>query len=383
MKKMLYITNIPAPYRQKRYNLMQEIFPKNGIDFTVHYMAKIEPNRKWIITEESYKYKYKIHKGLHPSFGRFFAHFNPSIFALLLKGDYDFVIIGGMGSPSHWLSSLLTPKSKLQIMSIESNLHSTNRKDGIGAWLKKTLLKRADAFQVTGTPQIEYICHFDPEAKTKKFIKLPNLIDEKIFRDQVGKVRNNRSVLRKNLNLDKNTQAWILPAQLIELKGIIPFLKLLRGVQNIKVFILGDGILKDAIQEEIDTYNLPVVLEGYLQQARMIDFYAIADLFVLPSLKDSSPLTPIEACAASLPIFVSSRIGNVEDVLVNNVNGWMYDPKIEQEKGRELILKISKLTTSILKEKGEYSMKIYNAKFDTSRRLKEYADALNKITNTI
>ncbi|MFC4633312.1 glycosyltransferase family 4 protein [Dokdonia ponticola] len=358
---------------------MQEIFPENGIDFTVHYMAHIEPNRKWIIPEDSYKYKYKIHKGLHPAFGRFYAHFNPSIITLLLKKDYDFVIIGGMGSPSHWLSSLLTPKSKFQIMSIESNLHSTNRKDGIGAWFKRLLLKRANAFQVTGKPQIEYINYFDPKSKNKKFIKLPNLIDEKIFRDQVKKVSANRHSLRNDLKLDEKTQAWILPAQLIELKGIMPFLKLLRGIQNIKVFILGDGILKKTIQEEIDTYNLPVVLEGYLQQDRMIDFYAIADLFVLPSLKDSSPLTPIEACAASLPILVSSRIGNVEDVLTENLNGWKYDPIDEEIKGKEIISEIARLTLSDLKTKGKKSLEIYNLKFDTKKRIQEYAVSLKNL----
>lgn len=66
MKKLLYITNIPAPYRQKRYNLMQEIFPKNGIEFEVLYMAKIEPDRNWVIPPESFRYNYKIFNGIHP-----------------------------------------------------------------------------------------------------------------------------------------------------------------------------------------------------------------------------------------------------------------------------------------------------------------------------
>ena len=64
---------------------MQEIFPKMGIDFEVLYMAKIEPNRKWIIPKESFKYKYKIFKGIHPVIGKFFAHFNPGLLIRLLK----------------------------------------------------------------------------------------------------------------------------------------------------------------------------------------------------------------------------------------------------------------------------------------------------------
>ena len=49
MNKVLYITNIPTPYRQKRFNTMSKIFPLYGLDLEVIYMAKSEPNRNWIV----------------------------------------------------------------------------------------------------------------------------------------------------------------------------------------------------------------------------------------------------------------------------------------------------------------------------------------------
>lgn len=378
MKKMLYVTNIPAPYRQKRYNLMAEIFPLYDIDVEVMYMAEIEKNREWIISKESYKYHYKIYKGIHPTVGNMFAHFNPGLLFKLWKGNYDIVIIGGMSSPTHLLAPFLVPKSKIQVMSVESNMYSVNRKKGVGAWLKKIILKKANAYQVTGNPQIEYIKYFCKTIGDKKIVKLPNLIDENVYRDDIGKLKNNTNQLSIELNIDKNSQIWILPARLIDKKGIIPFLSLLKGIDGYHLYILGDGPLKNTISDFVNENNLNVTLVGYLQQDEIIKYYAVADIFVLPSLRDPSPLSPIEACAAGLPLLVSSRIGNLEDVLSNG-NGWSYDPVTEKNKGIDIINKVLKLTNQDLKNIKEKSLANYNNNFDSRKCITSYAENLKAL----
>ena len=381
MKKLLYITNIPAPYRQKRFNLMQEIFPKYGIDFEVLYMAKIEPDRKWVIPEDSYQYNYKIFKGIHPVIGGFFAHFNPGLLFRLLKKDYDIAIVGGMSNPTLWLAPFLIRGNKIKVMSVESNLHSTARKTGFGAKFKKTLLKKADAYQTTGTPQIKYIQFFSEGAKNKKYVRLPNLIDEEVFRDQVAALRINKEELRDIFKVSADDQMWVLPARLIEIKGIMPLLKLLRGVNNIHLFILGDGELKETITEYCQKENIKLTLTGFIQSDKVIEYYAAADLFVLPSLKDPSPLSPIEACAAGLPLLVSSRIGNLEDVVAESENGWYYDPITETEKGRKLVENISQMTTDELAAFGKSSTKRYMDVFESRKCVENYAKQLIDLLN--
>ncbi|HMM12748.1 MAG TPA: glycosyltransferase family 4 protein [Bacteroidales bacterium] len=383
MKKLLYITNIPAPYRQKRYNLMKEIFPKNGIEFEVLYMAKIEPDRDWIIPKESFKYDYKIYKGIHPSIGGFFCHFNPGLLIRLLRKDYDIAIVGGMASPSHWLAPFFIPKKVLKVMSVESNLYSTVRKTGIGAKIKEILIDKMDAYQVTGTPQMDYINYFSKKASKKPFIKLPNIIDEEIFRDRVASLRGKENEIRSSIGLDANTQMWILPSRLIPIKGIIPFISLLKNVQGIKLFIIGNGPLDKQVRELVEKENLPVTILGFKQQDELIYYYAAADLFVLPSLKDASPLSAIEACAAGLPLLVSSRIGNLEDVLDSPNNGWHYDPENEKEKGKEIVQKISHMSRNELKEKGYQSLKRFNDIFEGRKCVESYVKQLNTVLNLI
>lgn len=379
MKKLLYITNIPAPYRQKRFNKMAEIFPAYGIDFEVLYMAKIEPDRKWIITSNSYKYAHTFFRGIHPTIGNFFAHFNPGLLLRLLKNDYDIAVVGGMASPTHWLSPFFIGEKKIQIMSVESNLFSVERTNGIGASIKSLLLKKASAYQVTGNPQVEYIRYFNPSSVDKTFIKMPNLIDEDVFIQQVNLLKENKEVLRRKFSVTSETQMWVLPARLIELKGIIPFLELLENIDGIKLFLLGDGELSNEIEEIVKLKKLSVNIVGFVQQEQLIEYFAAADLFVLPSLKDPSPLSPIEAIASGLPILVSSRIGNLEDVLVHGENGWHYDPIDEVKKGAGLVFAISKMNRLDLQLLGQISHKRYNDKFNTEKCIHEYAKQIKRL----
>lgn len=380
MKKLLYITNIPAPYRQKRYNLMQEIFPINGIEFEVLYMAEIEPDRQWIIPPESFKYNYRIFKGIHPEISDFHAHFNPGLLFRLMRNDYDIAIVGGMASPSHWLVPFFIPNKVIKVMSVESNLFSTIRKTGFGAKIKKILLGKMDAYQVTGTPQMDYINFFLKEKSKKKFIKLPNLIDEEVFRDAVSSLRNNQKQLRDTFGVDEKTQMWVLPARLIPLKGIIQFLNLLKDVKNFQLFLLGNGELENEIIDLISKYKLSVTLSGYKNQDEMVKYYAAADLFILPSLRDASPLSAIEACASGLPLLVSSRIGNLEDVLDGLKNGWHYDPISEIEKGKTIVKRISEMSREELKVMGDRSLDRYNEIFDGRKCIESYVKELNALT---
>jgi len=376
--KLLYITNIPAPYRQKRFNTMAEIFPKYGIDFEVLYMAKIENNRKWIIKKDSYKYQYRIYKGIHPEIGGFYAHFNPGLLYRLLKSDYQIAVVGGLGSPTHWLVPYFIRGPKKQIMSIESNLNSANRVSGIGYFIKKKILMRADAYQITGNPQKDYIEFYYKKANLKKFITLPNIIDENIYVDKINKMRSNKQSIKSKFNVDKNKQMWVLPSRLVEIKGIEPFLNNLSGTENIKLFILGDGPLWDRIYRLIYNLEIDAELVGFVQQDKLIEYYAAADVFVLPSIKDASPLSPIEAIAAGLPILVSSKIGNLADVLGDN-NGWCYDPITENIKGHKLIRSISRLSESHLTKLGKNSYKRYRKFFSTNDLINKYAQQLLSI----
>ena len=79
------------------------------------------------------------------------------------------------------------------------------------------------------------------------------------------------------------------------------------------------------IENTIKKTNLDVRLLGYQQQNIVMELYAIADFFVLPSLSDPNPLTCIEALWCGLPLLVSKHVGNYPEVIENGQNGYVFD----------------------------------------------------------
>jgi glycosyltransferase involved in cell wall biosynthesis len=68
-----------------------------------------------------------------------------------------------------------------------------------------------------------------------------------------------------------------------------------------------------------------VVLTGPLSRAQLLGEYARADIFVLPSLFDSTPIVLLEAMAAGLPI-VATRVGGIPEVLAEGENALLCPP---------------------------------------------------------
>ena len=50
-----------------------------------------------------------------------------------------------------------------------------------------------------------------------------------------------------------------------------------------------------------------------------------ADVFILNTFNDPNPLAPIEAACTGLPIALSSRAGNVEEVVSSSGGGWIIE----------------------------------------------------------
>jgi 1,2-diacylglycerol 3-alpha-glucosyltransferase len=65
---------------------------------------------------------------------------------------------------------------------------------------------------------------------------------------------------------------------------------------------------------------------GFRQVSELPNFYALADAFVLPSVKEEWGLVVNEAMACGLPVVVSSAAGCAEDLVSEGVNGFTFAP---------------------------------------------------------
>jgi glycosyltransferase involved in cell wall biosynthesis len=357
---------------------MQEILPKYGIEFEVWYMATRESNRFWKLDKNDFKYSHRFFKGIHFKLGRMFIHLNLLMVLKSLFIKKDIIVIGGAySSPNNMLLSLLGKKAS-KILWSEGNMESIQKKTGIALVFKKYLAKKYKYFMIPGTKAKELIMFFDNKISEDKFISLPNLVDKtKFYVTERNEQEVNTIKVKHKLSSEK--LIWFSPSRLSPEKGLLEFAINLKNIYNVEFVIAGEGQLRQQLEELILQHSLPVKLLGNLQLEEIIELYKASDLFVLPSFWDSSPLSVIEAIAAGLPILVSNKIGNLPDVLIENHNGWSFDPNASQEIKSNLLKKISMVSKTELSQIGLNSQKIYNRNFDNQKTIENLAEKILQI----
>jgi glycosyltransferase involved in cell wall biosynthesis len=90
-----------------------------------------------------------------------------------------------------------------------------------------------------------------------------------------------------------------------------------RGV-DLEFFMAGDGDLLDTCRESITSRDLPVTLLGW--QSNIEKVLSAADIVVLTSDNEGTPLSLIQAGMAGIPV-VTTNVGSVPEVVLDNVTG--------------------------------------------------------------
>ncbi len=90
-----------------------------------------------------------------------------------------------------------------------------------------------------------------------------------------------------------------------------------RGV-DLDFFIAGDGELLEACQKRISDQALPVKVLGW--QSDIEKVLSAADIVVLTSDNEGTPLSLIQAGMAGLPV-VATHVGSVPEVVLDGLTG--------------------------------------------------------------
>jgi len=106
--------------------------------------------------------------------------------------------------------------------------------------------------------------------------------------------------------------------------------------------LCGDGLLRSELEAIVSSLCLKkhIHFPGFLQQKELLPYFAHASCFIHASIQEQWGLVVNEAMAAALPILVSNRCGCYEDLIIEGVNGFGFDPENLQQLV-ELMLKIS------------------------------------------
>ena len=105
------------------------------------------------------------------------------------------------------------------------------------------------------------------------------------------------------------------------------------GTQAWDLVLCGDGQLRPQIEQRITELSLQdfVHLPGFLQQDQLLPYFAHASCFIHASIQEQWGLVVNEAMAAGLPVLVSHSCGCFEDLVIEGVNGFGFDPENSQQ----------------------------------------------------
>jgi colanic acid/amylovoran biosynthesis glycosyltransferase len=97
---------------------------------------------------------------------------------------------------------------------------------------------------------------------------------------------------------------------------------LLRQGRNVHLRLVGGGPDEPSLRQQAARIAFPdrIIFEGPINQDRIRDFYAAADIFCLPSFAEGVPVVLMEAMAMEIPC-VTTRIAGIPELIRDGIDG--------------------------------------------------------------
>ena len=372
--KVALIHNIISPYR---IPLFEGLANHPFIDLFVYFCVKTHKERKWDVLESD-RYNYEILSGIILEVtGSIHYHINPSIISKLIKGKCDVVIIGGSTDfttqAAFITSKLLKTPTILWSEGIESAQSLLGK---VINPLTKYIVRNVDAIIVPGTMSRDF--HIKMGATPEKIFIAPNIVNNEMFIQKSSKFKKEKERFKQELNI-QNEKIILFVGQLIKRKGVeylIKAYKSLKGEYNdVCLVIIGDGVLKKELEEICIKEDIKDVhFTGWVPEEQKIIYYSIAELFVLPTLKDVWGLVINEAMDCGLPVISTKAAGCVRDMIIPGENGFIVDvANVDQ---LCLVMKKIILDEELAKKMGEKSLEIVESGFSLDKMVDGFTSAI-------
>lgn len=235
--------------------------------------------------------------------------------------------------------------------------------------LEKKLARTWDAQIAISNSQREELIHQYKVCDADKVHLIPLGIDTERFKQRDETFRQQ---LRTSLKIADDEVCIAIIARLDPIKNHALFIYAIHGLvarqYKIKALVIGDGVLREQLQRQAQLLNLLEVDSPVLRfmswQDKVEEVLPAVDIVALTSLSEGTPVSLLEAQAASIPI-VSTDVGGVRDIMINELTGYL----IPNNDLNALIEKLSLLIkdSALRKSMGDQGRKMVNECFSYER----------------
>ena len=337
--RLAWLTTSPIQYQQP---IFHEISKSQEIDLTVIFFSDFT-NREFYDDNFSRNIKWDIpllngfkHEFL-PGTGAYvngIKTFSPVVFGLndrLQLKNYDAVIIQGWQHYGMVLAAYLAKRAGLKVLlRCEASDHVSSAQGAKGlirAAVIRFLLNHVDYCMAIGTKNKQF--YIDRGFEIDRIGSMPYCVDNNLFSKKIDYAY--AIEMTNKLCIEKGRPIILYAGKLIARKYPDILLQAFKKLKNPRPYLLfiGDGELRVELELEVTkcSLNENVRFLGFKNQTELPELYALADIFVLPSINEPWGLAVNEAMSASCAIIVTDQVGCSTDLVISGENGYIITSK--------------------------------------------------------
>ena len=329
--KVLFLTNIPSPYRVSFFNELGKL-----CDLTVYFEKQSSDERN-----DSWKeYRFENFRGVFLK-GKSISTDTaicPEITKRLKRENFDKIIIGNFSSPTGMMAIRYLRRRKIQYY-LEADGGTAKNGKGLKEKLKKHFIKGAAGYFSTSASCDRYFITYGADVEKLYRYPFTSLHDKDILKHPPTKEEKKK--LRDEMGL-KEEKILISVGRFSYLsgygKGYDTLLKICEQLpKNIGVYIIGDEPTEEFVnwkeEKRLDNlYYLP-----FKRKDELFKYYQAADLSVFLSRGEAWGLVVNESMANGLPVITTYACVAGLELIEHEKNGYIV-PVDSVETTRDIIM---------------------------------------------
>ncbi len=207
-------------------------------------------------------------------------------------------------------------------------------------------------------------------------------VKEKLVNAKKCKIVNGSGVNMEKFQVAPYPQktTFFMLSRVMYSKGIREYLKACEMVKekypDVRCMLLGacEGIQDSLSQEDLDTYVKKGIIEHFGETDTVADYYKQCSVYVLPSYREGTPRTVLEAMAMGRPIITTDAPGCRETV-IDGETGYLVPVEDAGAVAEKMIKFIE--NPELISEMGQKSFEYCKVKFEVNKINKDMCEYLN------
>lgn len=335
MKKVLFITNIPSPYRVDFFNELGK-----NVDLTVVYEARRAKGISFDWNEQ-----FSNFKAIFLSDGEIKEEkFNFGVLKYIIRGKYDCFFVTNYAYKTELLAYLKLVLEKIPFV-LEIDGAILKRESFPLYRFKRFLLTKPYAYFSPSKVSDDFLKHYGAKSETINRYNFTSL--RKIDILEKPTENHNKEIIKEKFKVEKRI-VILCVAQIINRKGIDVLLESLSTItEDYRCYIIGEKPDKEYFENISRQINSKTEIVSFKKKSELEQYYKMADIFVLPTRFDVWGLVINEAMAYGLPVITTQCCGAGLELIKDGVEGYL----VPAENSADLRDKISELIDNEEKRK--------------------------------